>query len=228
MGTNRNRSLALLAIAAATLAPGLVGCSSSQRNIWTVRQSAEHAYEYGRYEQSEADWAEYVQRRPQDVEGRYGYGLALLANGKPALAREQLVIANDMRPEHEPTIEALASAIRATGSTDDLFRFLRRMIEERGVAADYDRLGRYLASVGNPDEAETAFLTAAQLDGGKTLAPQLALANFYQSIGDAQNEKLRLRMALALDPQNQGVQARLRELGEVPGPSLALTPAEAN
>ncbi|MDX9912802.1 MAG: tetratricopeptide repeat protein [Phycisphaerales bacterium] len=221
----RNRSLALLALAVGTA--GMVGCSTSQRNIWKVRSDAEHAYEFGRYETAEADWAEYVDRRPQDADGHYYYGLALLANGKPAPAREQLVIANDMRPDHEDTIEALASAIRATGNTDDLFRFLRRMIEERGIASDYDRLGRYLASVGNPDEAETAFLTAAQLDGGKTVAPQLALANFYRSIGDVQNEKLRLRMALALEPQNEDVQARLRGLGEVPGPSLALTPTEA-
>lgn len=224
MGTNRNLSLAMIAVVGlATLA----GCSTSQRNIWKVQADAEHAYKHGNYAVAEADWAEFVARRPQDAEGHYRYGLALLANDKPALAREQLVIANDMRPGNEDSIEALASAIRATGNTDDLFRFLRRMIEERGIATDYDRLGRYLASVGNADEAETAFLTSAQIDAGKTLAPQLALANFYQSIGDVQNEKLRLRMALAIDPQNQGVQARLRALGEVPGPSLALTPTEA-
>ena len=41
-----------------------------------------------------------------------------------------------------------------------------------------------------------------------------------------QNEKRRLRMALYCDPVNQQIYNRLKQMGEIPGPSLKLIPEE--
>jgi hypothetical protein len=81
--------------------------------------------------------------------------------------------------------------------------------------------------MGDADGAEHALLTAAKIDGGKTAAPQIALADFYRSIGDKKAEIVRLRNALYLDPKNPEIPKRLRELGEIPGPSLAMPPEES-
>ena len=86
-------------------------------------------------------------------------------------------------------------------------------------------LGRYAQKIGKADEAERAFLGAAEIDRGQSAAPQKALAGFYRSIGDNDAEVRRLRMMLWFDSQDAEVNARLRELGQIPGPTFALPPA---
>lgn len=67
-------------------------------------------------------------------------------------------------------------------------------------------------------------ITAAKLDGGKSIKPHMELANLYRTLGDSQSELRRLRMALFIEPKNMDIQKRIRELGEVPGPSFVLQP----
>jgi cytochrome c-type biogenesis protein CcmH/NrfG len=107
-----------------------------------------------------------------------------------------------------------------------LHKFLRGLAQDRGGVSDWVRLGRFTARMGDADGAEAALTTAATMDRGQTIEPQLALANLYRSIGATEREKERLRMALYLDPKNEAVMQRLRELGEIPGPSLVLQPTE--
>ena len=88
------------------------------------------------------------------------------------------------------------------------------------------RLGQFASRVGHADEALTALKTAARLDAGKSVEPQLALASFYGSVNDKPNEIRRLRMASWIAPANIQAAARLRALGEIPGPSQAIQPEE--
>ena len=69
-------------------------------------------------------------------------------------------------------------------------------------------------------------MTAARLDGGQTVEPQIALADFYLAAGDEEKAIRRLRMALGIDAENEIAIDKLRSLGEIPGPSFALTPEE--
>src|SRR5205823_861758 len=82
------------------------------------------------------------------------------------------------------------------GGREDAFRLLRSVADGRGLPADHIRLGRFLALAGDADGAEHSLKQAARIDGGKTIEPQMALADFYHQIGDKQSELKRLRMAL--------------------------------
>lgn len=213
--------LKMLVLVGAALVIG--GCNA-QRPLPMVKDMGDRAFKRGEYEAARVEYKEYVQRKPGEAEVQLAYAKTLIALNDPAAAVEHSAIAFDQMPESEDAIETRAQALAGAGQTEELFRFLRGLADGRGSTGDYIRLGRYSAKLGDADGAEHALLTAARVDGGKTLAPQMALANFYAGIGDTANEKQRLRMALYLDPVNDEVNRRLRALGEIPGPSLALPP----
>lgn len=204
----------------------LAGCTG-QRPLVDVRASGEKAYERGQYDRALADYVEYVGRRPGDDDVQNKLALTLLQVNDAPRAVEHAWRAHDLNPQKEEYVETLAESMYQAGQTSELHTFLRRQTESRGRVSDYLRLGRYSALTGDADSAETALKTAAELDRGRTLAPQLALADFYRRIGDKPSEIRRLRMALYLDPANSEITERLRELGEIPGPSFVLKPTEA-
>jgi len=215
-----NGLIVLLAIAP------LAGCSMP-RSLPAVRDSGERAFQRGDYARAEADFQEYTERKPGDAPVQLLYAKTLLATDQPVPAVEHATLAYDQHPADPEYIDVRAQALFEAKRTDELYRFLRGLCDAHGMPADYLRLGQYTAKLGDADGAEHAFLTAAKVDGGKTPAPQLALADFYHSINDKASEVRRLRMALFVDPRNQDIPNRLRALGEIPGPSLALQPEEA-
>lgn len=198
------------------------GCA--QRPLPLIRELGDKAYSRGEYETARAEYKEYVERRPGEAEVQLMYARTLLALNEPAKAVEHASIAFDQLPQSEQAMETKAQALFEAGRTDEMHQFLRGLADGRGQVGDFIRLGRYTARMGDADGAEHALKTAAKLDAGKTLAPQMALADFYTSIGDAASAKRRLRMALYIDPANPEVSQRLRDMGEIPGPSLALPP----
>jgi tetratricopeptide (TPR) repeat protein len=215
-------------ISAAGLAVSFVlgGCAS-QRPLVEVRDDADKSFARGEYDRALSSYVEYVGRRPGDAEMQHRLAETLLVLKQPAQAVEHAWRAFDLDPSRDEHIETLAQAMAEAGQSADLYSFLRDQTQSRGRVTDYLRLGRYSAAGGDADSAELAFKTAAELDKGRTLAPQLALADFYRRIGDKPGEVSRLRMALYLDPGSPDINARLRELGEIPGPSFAIKPSEA-
>ncbi|MBL9031855.1 MAG: tetratricopeptide repeat protein [Phycisphaerae bacterium] len=205
--------------------PLLAACNST-RPLPTVREHGERAFNRGQYEKARADFAEYVERNPGEPEIRLLLAKSLLALGNPAEAAEHASAAFHLRPMNQDAVETYARALFESKQTTELDRFLRAQAESNGSSDAYLRWGRYLAKSGDADGAEHALLRGAALDGGRTIQPQLALAEFYRSIGDKKNELRRLRTALSFDTANDAVNARIRELGEIPGPSLALPPVD--
>jgi len=207
------------------------GCSEV-RPLHVVRDNADWAVREGKYDVAIADYSEYLERlpdgKPGDVVVRYDLGRAYLAAGECKKAMEHLSTCVDVRPENDEYAAALAESLFACNEADRLTLFLRRITSERGTPADFMLLGKYANKLGHPDEAIQALTTAARIDGGKTLAPQLALADFYGAVGDRANQTKRLRMALFISPGNEKVTTQLRALGEVIGPTLAMRPEEAN
>jgi tetratricopeptide (TPR) repeat protein len=80
--------------------------------------------------------------------------------------------------------------------------------------------------MGDADSAQTAFETAIVLDEGKTVEPYLQSAEFAENLGDMDQALRRLRQAYGINPKDPRVSQRLRELGEVPGPTIALPPGK--
>jgi cytochrome c-type biogenesis protein CcmH/NrfG len=191
-----------------------------------VREVGDIKFGAGNYSGALSDYVEYERRKPDDVDVRLRLAETYLRSGDAKAAREQMHIVRDVKPAKEDSIEGLADALAAAGEQEELMLFLQKMTRERGGVSDYMRLGTYAQQVGNVDEAQEAYLQAARLDGGKSSRIQLALADFYESLGDKSNTLKRLRMAMYLDPKNEEIPARVRALGEIPGPSLAMPPEE--
>lgn len=189
-----------------------------------VRAEANRLYHRGDYAGALPFNQEYVDRFPGNARGRYECGRTLLALGRASEAREQMTLAYNIEPSSEEYLLGLADAMVANDEPDALVALLRHQAEDRATPTDYIRLGTYARKIGHADEAERALLEAAELDGGKSPAPQRALAEFYRSVSDRENEVKRLRMLLWFDQNDAKALNRLRELGEVPGPSFVLEP----
>jgi tetratricopeptide (TPR) repeat protein len=210
--------LACLALAA--------GACANRTPLGTLQERGDAAFARGDYAGAYEQYHQYVQRSQADPVVLHSMGRTLMELGRPGEAVTYLRLSHDLVPQVDRYLETLAEAMFQSGDREGLYRLLRAETANRGRVDDYIRLGTYAARLHDPDEAETALLQAALLDGGRTIEPQLALANFYSSIGDRERAVERLRMALWFDVRSEAVSAKLRALGEIPGPSLALPPRE--
>lgn len=207
---------------------GLVfaGCSN-QRSLDYVEKSGDKAFASGDYATAQKEYKEYVDRRPGKARVQHSLGMSYLEMGQAQAAVQCLSVAHDLEPANDEYTEDLAQAYFKAGDRGKLYEYLHRLTQQPGTVKDYIRLGNYAAKLGDVDEAQNALFTAAKIDGGKTIEPQVALATFYASIGDKENALKRWRMALYIDPKNAEVAAKIRQLGEIPGPSYSLVPDEA-
>ncbi|MBL8886171.1 MAG: hypothetical protein JNK16_05880 [Phycisphaerales bacterium] len=216
-----SRFLSIVALVFSALVFG--GCQA-QRNLDLVREMGDRNYALENYPAALSDYQEYVTRKPDGVDVRYSLAMTEMKLGQPQLAREQLYQCLAVHPDNQKYADGLAQALLACNEREELITFLTREARDRGRPGDYERLGHYQFLLGNVDEAKLALITAAKLEPVKTIKPQMELANLYRSLGDKENELKRLRMALYIEPRNQEIQKRIRELGEVPGPSYVLRP----
>lgn len=217
------RTVAGLTVLAALLT--LTGCSGP-RPLHAIRSHADTLVTQGRYDEAIAEYEEYIARKPEDVQVRGKLGAAYLAAEQPLRAREQYLLAAGVQPFNDGFLDGLAESYYQANAREDLIEFLARQTRERGAVSDYIRQGKYLFKLGNADEARFALETAARLDKGRTIEPQIALADMYRDLGDRANEVRRLRMALFVNPNNQAVQERLTRVGSGPKDQIGLTPAE--
>lgn len=223
--TSTWRTAAFAWIGIAVFAAAVGGCAS-KRPIHVVQQSGDRNFAKGDYGAALKDYLEYVDRRPGNGEVRHNLARTLLATNQPSKGVEHAWMAYDDSPQNETYIETLCECLFRAGKTEELHKLVRDHADSRGRVTDYLRLGRFTYRMGDPDGAELAFLTAAKIDRGRTVPPQMALSSFYSDIGDKLAAFERLRMALYLDPNNSEIHNRIRGLGEIPGPTLALPPKE--
>jgi cytochrome c-type biogenesis protein CcmH/NrfG len=210
------RALLLIAI--------LLGGCNTQRPLETVRTRADLSFDRGDYQAAAREYGEIVERYPGDWEAQYMLGRCKLQLDQPVDARAALEVAYTRRPGNSDVVDALAEAMFRQGDKAGLFQFLRERADSEGTVRAWLRMGRYAAELGDPDSAATAFETAIRLDEGRTTEPYLQAAVFSQQIGDLDAAQRRLRQAYMIDPEDQRVSKHLRELGEVPGPTIALPP----
>ena len=121
-------------------------------------------------------------------------------------------------------MDALAEVMYRQPDEKALFELLTARAQTRQTVYAWMRLARYAAEFGDADTALLGFETAIELDAGKSVEPYVQTAVFSRQIGDLDAALRRLRQAYTIDPDDPRVDKQLRELGEVPGPTLGLPP----
>ncbi|MBX7134418.1 MAG: tetratricopeptide repeat protein, partial [Fimbriimonadaceae bacterium] len=191
-----------------------------------VQYSGDHAYKMGDYEKAAAEYREVITRQPDNWQTRIDLARAYLAGGRADAAREQMEVVYTIKPNEHGVLDLLAETMIESADVEAMAGELRRQGEERQTVSDWLRFGAFMHKANDNDESEQAFLTAARIDKGMNLGPQMALANLYRDLGDQPAALDRYRMALYIKPNDKKIQEQIRALGEIPGPSYALVPAE--
>jgi len=201
----------------------LTACSTV-RPIEQVRQSGDRHFKLEMYAAAADDYRELTERYPGDWVGHYQYGLCNLELGNYGEARRSLRVALDRRPGEVKIEDALAESMFRARDAESLYAFLRERAESTQSASAYLRLARYAMEMDDPDSAKVAIETAIVLDEGRTVDPYIAAADLAERIGDREGAVRRLCQAYGIDPKNTIVADRLRAMGEIPGPTIAVAP----
>ncbi|MHC4216952.1 MAG: tetratricopeptide repeat protein [Planctomycetota bacterium] len=202
----------------------LGGCS--QRPAESLRKDGNFLYEHGDYAKAAQKYAEITERYPGDWEAHYRLGLCQLELDELSAARRELEVAHTSRPGDPDVVDALAETMFLQGQEAQLYTFVKQQAESAQTVRAWLRQGRYAARLGDADSAQTAFETAIVLDNGKTVDPYLQASKFAEDLGDMDQALRRLRQAYAIEPTDPRVIKRLRELGEIPGPTIGLPPGK--
>lgn len=216
-------------LAGLVVVAGILGACAKEGSRPSVLRAEDLGYvalSAGDYVKAEGYFLEAVDQSPGRLPARIGLGRALLGQSKAAAARSHFEVALTRDPTSTEVASLLAQSMLQSGEVDAMVRLLKTRALDRQRVEDWILLGQFQAKAHDADGAEVSFLTAARIDKGQTIDPQVALADFYRSIGENEATIKRLRMAYYIKPQDENILRRLREMGEVPGPTLALQPAE--
>lgn len=203
------------------------GCASQRASA--ERQRGLVAMGDGQYELAETHFAKAAEYSGTDWRSRHYLGRVYLKLDRPLDAQLQLEKAYALRAAHPETgniIDDLASALYRQKSEEALLDLLDGATQNYGTPRDFLRKGDYLARLGHIDAARVSYQKAVRFGKAGDPQPYLAYAKFNQQIGDAATEIEALRHALYLSPNNKEVRERLRHHGLIPGPTLAVKPAE--
>ncbi|MCZ6834508.1 MAG: tetratricopeptide repeat protein [Planctomycetota bacterium] len=211
----------VLTLALSTL---MVGCSNAQKPATAFQRDAERHFKRGEFAEAVDNYQNVVNRFPGNWEAQYFLGVCHLELNRTYEARQALEIAHTLRPANDEVAAALAEAIFRDGDENQLYSFLRERAQSKQDVTSYLRLAHYSIEMGDPDSARKAIETAILLDNGESVLPYLQAASFSERIGDLEQAVTRLRQAYGIDPLDEAVKNRLRDLGEIPGPTLALPP----
>lgn len=189
-------------------------------------QRGDDAYAHADYQAALDHYTNALTNRGGNVDARIGLAKAHLKLDQPAHAREQMEMAYALYPQDPEVLDLLAESMARSGDVAGMQALLASTAQYTNAPEDWLRLGHHLMNAGDLDEARQALLMAARVDGGRTAKYQVALAELHARVGDMKAAKERYRMALFADPMNDEVKAALRQMGEIPGPTIALRPTE--
>lgn len=215
--------LLLLLLSFGLFGPALAGCQT-QRPVDQLRDRGDFYFERGDYRAAIDEYQEIADRYPGDWRAQHQLGRAALQLELFSRAQRALEVAHTLRPANHDIADDLAEALLQVGSHEQLFAFLRERAESSQSPRAWRQLGRYAMELGDPDSARTAFERAIIHDDGRSVEPYLDAARFAEEIGDLEVAVRRLRQAYGIDPRHREVRERLINLGEIPGPTLALPP----
>ena len=178
--------------------------------------------EFGRYDEARELYAELVQRNPAWWTDQYALGRAAMDSGHLGQARMALEVAGTLRPQDARIAADLASVLYQLDARDDLFRMLRDRAQSMQTTDAWLLLARYAMDCDDPDTARLAVRIGIALDERKAAEPYLLAAQIARQLNEEDDARRALILAWRADPDNEQVNVLLRDMGIVPGPTLAL------
>ena len=146
-----------------------------------------------------------MQAAPREPRGPYLLGVALLAQGNRAEARDEFARALSLSPEFVEPLSQLVSLDLAARQSDVALARVRKQV---GIvpksAAHQMLLSQVLVARNESRAAEAALLKAAELDPRLT-GPYLGLGQLYAQTGRHEEALAKLTEALRINPQDLGL-----------------------
>jgi len=198
------------------------GCAPANSYL---RQRAVESMEVGRLTRAEARLERALEQRPADWEAQRLMGMLRLRQERPFDAQMHLERALALEPPasaRETIVDGLAEALYRQGEEAALYRFLETQARRWPGPHAWLRQATYFTRLGDVDNAETAYRKAVRMAEPGDVEPWLAMAEFLGEVGDHARAVEVLRYAYGVAPEDERVHERLRDHGEIPGPTLAL------
>jgi len=219
---------ALLFVVSIVVTFSVIGCGGTPTTL-QLRSKGINANEKHEYADAISYFEQVLERRPEDPEANLYIGIAYLETGNYFRARTHLTVAYEQTwsqsSRADEVLSHLAATLAALDDQDALFSLLSERAHGTNDVQDYLRWGDYAMMLGDPDNAELAFLTAARVDQAESVEPYLRLALLFKALGDTEEEIMRLRQAYSIDPYDERIWRELGRHFTVIGPTLGL-PAE--
>ena len=208
------------------------GCGPTP--IVTLRKNGEFNYKYGNYEDAAKDFGQIIERAPGDWEAEYRYGQCMMQLGDLESARRSLEVAQTAVPNNDEVAFALADCYFRMNDQTRLYQLLRDRAQTNASMESWLLMSEYALKLNDVDMARTAALNAIEVDQGQAEAgvDKLSASPYYQAalvaerLGERDEELRRLRQAYGINPDDTRVKSKLVELGQVPGPTIALPPGK--
>jgi Flp pilus assembly protein TadD len=204
----------------------LVGCRTPNG---VLRQRGLLAMDAHNYDAAFENFRTAVNQDPTDWRAQYYFGVVLLERGYPLEAQLALEKARSLRPASPETadiLDHLAEALYQQGRKENLHALVDEATEMFGTTRDFLRQAEYLAKTDEVDGAMIAYQKAVRFAAPGDATALIAMAAFYERIGDPPNAVATWRQAHRVEPNNELVAAKLRQYGIVPGPAAARQPQQ--
>jgi tetratricopeptide (TPR) repeat protein len=224
-------SLALCA-GLASLA-SVVGCADSLSFAEDHRREGIKLYNEGRYTEAAGAFNAGVRSNPRDFPSYYWLGQSLERDNEYVRAVQAYRTGLDVMPitqggkfssaEWAPKfIDAIAAAVAKSPAREADLNSIEAAAFQREKAQDFFVLARSYAACGDADSAINAYNKAVAL-APRDFYYAKTYGLYLEQLAQSAPAETQLRKAYALNAQDAEVNAALRRLGIVPGPSLLST-----
>jgi tetratricopeptide (TPR) repeat protein len=207
----------------------IIGCESVKKTLSTppsvkLQQDGDHEFKWGRYESAAVFYKRILDREPGNPKALEMYGRCMLKLDRPADAANAFLAGTAHRPGDRSLLFLLARAEFASGSYDRSFQLVRTWAIDNEDSEAWLLLASFALELDDPDNARDAIERAIELDATGSAAAYLAAADLAERLGDTDLALRRLRQAYGIEVENDEIADRLREYGEIPGPTVVLPP----
>jgi tetratricopeptide (TPR) repeat protein len=223
------RRAAIPIILAAAMLPILPGCAD---NItWAYESEREGIEYYNKHQYADAagDFRNAIRQSPREYKAHYYLGACEDALGHYQEALQAYKACLDVMktsrdgrrdtPFRDRVLSALASDIARSASRDEEIARIQSHARTTQDPEDYILLGRIYRDTGDADSAIDAYNRGA-LISPKDFGLLKEYGLYLEQLGQNQKAETVLRRAYSRDSQDDQVNAALRRVGVVPGPSV--------